>query len=294
MADGATRSDPPPAALKIFLVAVEESGDRLGAALMRALRERTGGAIAFAGVGGRGMVAEGLTSLHSIDDFSIIGLSSIPQRLPRIMRHLRDTLHALRRGRPDALIVIDSPGYNLWLARFAHRANPALRIFSYVSPSVWAWRPQRARAMRRFINHVLALLPFEPAAHQRLGGPPCSYVGHPIIAEVSALRPDAMARALGNLIGNAIRYGGQVWVRVGCRRDAAEVLIDDDGPGIPAEQREEVFKPFTRLEQSRNVGTGGVGLGLTIARDIVRTHGGDLLLEDSPLGGVRARVRLPL
>ncbi len=193
MADGATRSDPPPAALKIFLVAVEESGDRLGAALMRALRERTGGAIAFAGVGGRGMVAEGLTSLHSIDDFSIIGLSSIPQRLPRIMRHLRDTLHALRRGRPDALIVIDSPGYNLWLARFAHRANPALRIFSYVSPSVWAWRPQRARAMRRFINHVLALLPFEPAAHQRLGGPPCSYVGHPIIAEVSALRPDAMA-----------------------------------------------------------------------------------------------------
>ncbi|MDO8608469.1 MAG: ATP-binding protein [Phaeospirillum sp.] len=111
---------------------------------------------------------------------------------------------------------------------------------------------------------------------------------------VMPLRPDAMTRALGNLIGNAIRYGGQVWVRVGCRRAAAEVLIDDDGPGIPPERREEVFKPFTRLEQSRNVGTGGVGLGLTIARDIVRTHGGDLLLEDSPLGGLRARVRLPL
>jgi two-component system osmolarity sensor histidine kinase EnvZ len=111
---------------------------------------------------------------------------------------------------------------------------------------------------------------------------------------IMPLRPDAMARALGNLIGNAIRYGGQVWVRVGCRRDAAEVLIDDDGPGIPPERREEVFKPFTRLEESRNVGTGGVGLGLTIARDIVRTHGGDLILEDSPLGGLRARVRLPL
>ena len=116
---------------------------------------------------------------------------------------------------------------------------------------------------------------------------------------VMPIRPDAMARALGNLIGNAVRYGGQVgggqvWVRVGCRRDAAEVLIDDDGPGIPPEQREEVFKAFTRLDQSRNMGTGGVGLGLTIARDIVRTHGGDLLLEDSPLGGLRARVRLPL
>ena len=159
---------------------------------MRALRERTGGAVMFAGVGGRGMAAEGLQSLHPIEDFSIIGLSSIPQRLPRIVRHLRDTLHALRRVRPDALIVIDSPGYNLWLARFARRANPSLPIFSYVSPSVWAWRPQRARSMRRFIDHVLSLLPFEPAAHQRLGGPPCSYVGHPIIAEVAALRPDAV------------------------------------------------------------------------------------------------------
>ncbi|OAN46655.1 two-component sensor histidine kinase [Paramagnetospirillum marisnigri] len=111
---------------------------------------------------------------------------------------------------------------------------------------------------------------------------------------VLALRPDALSRALGNLIGNAIRYGGHVWVRVGQRTDAAEVLIDDDGPGIPEASREEVFKPFTRLEESRNTGTGGVGLGLTIARDIVRTHGGDVLLEDSPLGGLRVRVRLPL
>jgi two-component system osmolarity sensor histidine kinase EnvZ len=108
------------------------------------------------------------------------------------------------------------------------------------------------------------------------------------------LRPDSMSRAIGNLIGNALRYGGHVWVRVGVRGEAAEVLVDDDGPGIPPDRREEVFKPFTRLETSRNPGTGGVGLGLTIARDIVRTHGGEVLLEDSPLGGLRARVRLPL
>jgi two-component system osmolarity sensor histidine kinase EnvZ len=111
---------------------------------------------------------------------------------------------------------------------------------------------------------------------------------------VMPLRPNALQRALGNLIGNAIRYGGHVWVRVGTRKDAAEVLIDDDGPGIPPDRRDEVFKPFTRLETSRNAATGGVGLGLTIARDIVRGHGGDILLEDSPLGGLRARVRLPL
>lgn len=108
------------------------------------------------------------------------------------------------------------------------------------------------------------------------------------------LRPHALSRALSNLIGNALRYGGHVWVRAGSRPDAVEILVDDDGPGIPPEKREQVFKAFQRLESSRNVATGGVGLGLTIARDIARGHGGDVLLEDSPLGGLRARVRLPL
>lgn len=111
---------------------------------------------------------------------------------------------------------------------------------------------------------------------------------------IMPLKPQAMARVVGNLIGNALRYGGHVWVRVGKRPDAAEIVVDDDGPGIPTESREQVFKPFFRLERSRNLATGGVGLGLTIARDIVRGHGGDVLLEDSPLGGLRARIRLPL
>ena len=108
------------------------------------------------------------------------------------------------------------------------------------------------------------------------------------------LRPDALARSLTNLVGNAVRYAKHVSVRAGRRDDAAEVLIDDDGPGIPAERREDVFKAFVRLEASRNPRTGGVGLGMTIARDIVRAHGGDVILEDSPFGGLRVRLRLPL
>ena len=108
------------------------------------------------------------------------------------------------------------------------------------------------------------------------------------------LRPHAMARAIGNLVGNALRYAPHVRVRVGLRKDGAEVVIDDDGPGIRPEHREEVFKPFTRVETSRNLQTGGIGLGLTIARDIIRGHGGEIYLEDSPLGGLRARVRLPV
>ena len=111
---------------------------------------------------------------------------------------------------------------------------------------------------------------------------------------VLRLRPDAIARSLTNLVGNAARYAKHVAVRAGRRGDAAEVLIDDDGPGIPPERREEVFKAFVRLEGSRNPKTGGVGLGLTIARDIVRAHGGEVMLEDSPLGGLRVRLRLPV
>jgi two-component system osmolarity sensor histidine kinase EnvZ len=108
------------------------------------------------------------------------------------------------------------------------------------------------------------------------------------------MRPDAFRRCLTNLITNARRYARTVSVRAGRREEAIEITIDDDGPGIPKGQREEVFKPFFRLDPSRNPETGGVGLGLTIARDIMRSHGGDLILADSPIGGLRARLRLPV
>ena len=88
------------------------------------------------------------------------------------------------------LVIIDSPGFTLWVARFVHWLDRTIPIVDYVSPSVWAWRPGRARSMRRYIDHVLALLPFEPDVHRRLGGPPCSYVGHPLIEEVAKLRPN--------------------------------------------------------------------------------------------------------
>jgi lipid-A-disaccharide synthase len=184
---------PPPGRrreLEIFLVAVEESGDRLGAALMRALRERAGVPVQFAGVGGREMAAAGLNSLLPIDDFSVIGFAGIPARLPRILRHLRLTVNAVLDRRPHILVVIDSPAYTLWVARLVHRRDASIPIIDYVSPSVWAWRPKRARSMRKYIAHVLALLPFEPGVHRRLGGPPCSYVGHPLTEEASKLRPN--------------------------------------------------------------------------------------------------------
>jgi two-component system osmolarity sensor histidine kinase EnvZ len=111
---------------------------------------------------------------------------------------------------------------------------------------------------------------------------------------VIKLRPIAMRRCLSNLAINALRHGHRIELRARRRKTAIEITVDDDGPGIPADRREEVFRPFFRLDGSRNPATGGVGLGLTIARDVVRSHGGELHLEDSPIGGLRARLRLPV
>ena len=173
----------------VFLVAAEESGDRLGAALMRALRERTTGQVRFAGVGGGEMAAEGIASLYPIDDLPLIGFSAIPRRLPKILRLMRFTAKAVVARPPHVLVIIDSPGFTRGIARRVRAADSTIPIVEYVSPSVWAWRPGRARVMRAYIDHILALLPFEPAVHQRLGGPPCTYVGHPLIEEVGNLRP---------------------------------------------------------------------------------------------------------
>jgi lipid-A-disaccharide synthase len=176
----------------IALVAGEESGDQLGAALMRALKERTGGSVRFAGVGGREMAAEGLASPFPIDEIAIIGFAAIPRQLPLILRRIRDTAQLVISTRPDALVIIDSPDFTHRVARRVRTAAPSIPILDYVSPSVWAWRPGRARAMRGYVDHVLALLPFEPQAHQRLGGPPCTYVGHPLLEQLTQLRPSAL------------------------------------------------------------------------------------------------------
>jgi lipid-A-disaccharide synthase len=185
------RPEPPPEFADVFLVAAEESGDRLGAALMRALRERTAGQVRFTGVGGREMAAEGVASLYPIDDLPLIGFSAIPRRLPKILRLMRFTAKAVLARRPHVFVIIDSPGFTRGIARRVRAADPTIPIVEYVSPSVWAWRPGRARVMRAYIDHILALLPFEPAVHERLGGPPCTYVGHPLIEEVGNLRPNA-------------------------------------------------------------------------------------------------------
>jgi lipid-A-disaccharide synthase len=178
-------------ARRIFLIATEESGDRLGAHLMKVLRQRLGGAVRFEGVGGQAMAREGLTSLFPIEELSIIGLAAVVWQLPKVLRLIRETVVAVMRTHPDVLVIIDSPDFTHRVARRVRARDAAIPIIDYVSPSVWAWRPGRARAMRAYVDHVLALLPFEPDEYRRLHGPPCSYVGHPLIEQLGSLRPSA-------------------------------------------------------------------------------------------------------
>ncbi|HTV90758.1 MAG TPA: ATP-binding protein [Stellaceae bacterium] len=137
----------------------------------------------------------------------------------------------------------------------------------------------------------LGLLLEEMAAAARRDGTPLAVAEPPEL--IIQVRPNALRRCLGNLLANARQYGSQVWLSSEAVADGIDIVVDDDGPGIAVTERERVFRPFIRLDASRNPRTGGVGLGLTIARDVARSHGGDVRLEDSPYGGLRARLHLP-
>jgi len=179
----------------IYLIATEESGDRLGSALMKVLRQRLGDDVRFEGVGGSSMAREGLQSLFPIEELSIIGLAAVLRKLPSILKLIKRATDDVLRAKPDVLVIIDSPDFTHRVAKRVRQRDPSIPVVNYVSPTVWAWRPGRAKVMRAYVDHVLALLPFEPEAHQRLGGPPCTYVGHPLIEQIDALRPNAEEQA---------------------------------------------------------------------------------------------------
>lgn len=175
--------------LRVYLVVGEESGDQLAAPLMRALGERLSGAVEFRGVAGDRMIGEGMATLFPIEDIAVMGLSAVLARLPTIVHRVYQTVDDVIAWRPDVLVIIDSPDFTHNVAKRVRKRAPDIRIVDYVSPSVWAWRPGRARKMAVYVDRLMAILPFEPAAHKRLGGPPTEYVGHSIIETAARMRP---------------------------------------------------------------------------------------------------------
>lgn len=184
----------------IYMVAGEPSGDRLGAGLMRALHAAEGDRVSFRGVGGPAMMAEGLRPLFPMADIAVMGVSAVLGRLPLLLRRIRETARDALAASPAGLVLIDSPDFCHRVARQVRAARPDIPIVGYVSPTVWAWRPGRARALRPLLDHLMALLPFEPAAHARLGGPPCTYVGHPLIERAALLHATVGSGSSGRTV----------------------------------------------------------------------------------------------
>ena len=193
--------------MKVFIIAGEPSGDKLGGALMAGLRALVPG-VQFDGVGGEAMQAEGLSSRFAMSDLSVMGLLEVLPRIALLRRRIAETSDAILEIGPDVVITIDSPDFCLRVLRRARAARPPLPTVHYVAPSVWAMRPKRAAKMAPLVDHVLALLPFEPP-YMQAAGMSCDFVGHPVVAEppaspsvVAALRDEFPGRVLLALPGS--------------------------------------------------------------------------------------------
>lgn len=176
-------------AKKLFIIAGEDSGDQLGEAVIAELQRRSGLDVECIGVGGRRMETLGFQSIFPMDDIAVMGIMPVLKRLPLLLRRIQDTTDAIVAAKPDAVLLIDSPDFTHRVAKKVRSAAPEIPLIDYVCPSVWAWRQGRARKMAKYVDHVLALLPFEPKELEALSGPPATYVGHPLIERLDAFTP---------------------------------------------------------------------------------------------------------
>ncbi|MDE3029557.1 MAG: lipid-A-disaccharide synthase, partial [Paracoccaceae bacterium] len=254
--------------MKLFLIAGEPSGDRLGAALMAGLKTLQPG-IEFIGVGGALMEAEGLTSLFPMEELSVMGLAEVIPKYRALKSRIAQTAAEVARQHPDALITIDSPDFCLRVAKIVRAANPAQRTIHYVAPSVWAWRPGRAKKMAPLIDHVLALLPFEPP-YMQAAGMTCDFTGHPVTAEPLASADQAAAfRAANGIAPDA----PLILALPGSRRGEVSRL----GPIFGAALAQVVAEqPTARIVVPTVRGVA------TLVRDMVTTWPGKPLVVETP------------
>lgn len=188
--------------LKIAVIAGEVSGDLLGADLIVQLKAMYGGPVELVGVGGEALEAQGLKSLFDFSELSIMGITQVLSKLPRLVKLISTAADAIIASEPDLLLIVDSPDFTHRVAKKVRRKRPDLAVVNYVCPSVWAWKEYRARNMLGYVDAVLAVLPFEPGVMQRLGGPPTHFVGHrlashPDIRRVREARQARGVRAVG-------------------------------------------------------------------------------------------------
>ncbi len=197
----------------LFLIAGEPSGDVLGARLMAALKRLTDGRVRFAGIGGERMAAEGLETLVPQAELALFGVFELLPQLPNLLRRMNQTVAEIIRLKPDAVVTIDSPGFTVRVAKRVRAAAPDIPLIHYVAPTVWVWKPQRAKKYAAIYDHLMVLLPFEPP-YFTAEGLDCTFVGHSVV-ESGAGKGDAAAFRARHGIGPESRV---VAVLPGSRR----------------------------------------------------------------------------
>lgn len=238
--------------LKIAIVAGEESGDLLGADLIDALRIQTERLVDIVGVGGDHLAARGLKSFFDPHEIALMGLGAILKKLPGLILRIRQTANGIVAEKPDCVLLIDSPEFTHRVAKKIRAADPSIPIVKYIAPSVWAWRPQRARAMRAYIDHVLTVLPFESEVMQRLSGPQATYVGHRLTSYVPILQSRAAQLALEP---KRFEDGRSTLLLLpGSRRTEIQMLMEPFGEAVEqlaarTEKLEVVLPTLPRIEE---------------------------------------------
>ncbi|NOE17192.1 lipid-A-disaccharide synthase [Ruegeria atlantica] len=255
--------------MRVFLVAGEPSGDRLGGALMEGLKTLVPD-VEFDGVGGPLMQAQGLRSRFPMSELSVMGLVEVLPKFFHLKRRISETAQAVLDTKPDVLITIDSPDFSLRVAKIV-KANSKIRTVHYVAPSVWAWRPGRADKMAKVIDHVLALLPFEPPYMQR-AGMDCDFVGHPVASEPIAT-PDEIA-AFRNRFDLA--DAPILLALPGSRRGEIERLAESFGGAL---------RLFIDAHPNYRVVIPTVGATTDLVNDVVRKWPGTPVVLDPRIAG---------
>ena len=171
--------------MKIFIIAGEDSGDKLGSAIIDGLREVTAAPPKFVGIGGNGMISRGLESIFPMSELSVMGFVEIASKYKSLKKRLNQTISSILDEKPDILLTIDAPEFCFRVAKKVKLLNKNIAVAHYVAPTVWAWRSNRAKQISNFIDQILALFPFEPRYFHDVGVR-CDFVGHPIVSETLA------------------------------------------------------------------------------------------------------------
>jgi lipid-A-disaccharide synthase len=209
------------APFRLFVVTGEASGDTLAAHFIAALRRRlVPRPVEIMGVGGPVLEAMGLVSRFAQTDIQLMGVVDVLKSLPTVLARITETAEAVQDMRPDLLLTVDVPDFSMRVAKKVRRNAPDIPIIHWVAPTVWAWRPGRAKAMKPHVDHLLALLPFEPEVFARLDGPPTTYVGHPLLDVAAAIRPGDEEQRLRDNVAAPV-----ILVLPGSRRSEIKYLL---------------------------------------------------------------------